>query len=114
LGPDRLGHHPEPPILVRRPAGAATGGEDPLLHSPQVRFDHGPRVHRPLLFVRYGSSSDLTARETGSRAMADISPFRAYRYDLGRVGALSEVVAPPYDVIDPALQEKLYAKSPNT
>src|SRR5438128_1224024 len=45
--------------------------------------------------------------------MADISPFRAFRYDLGRVGALSEVVAPPYDVIDPALQEKLYAKSPN-
>jgi uncharacterized protein (DUF1015 family) len=45
--------------------------------------------------------------------MADISPFRAYRYDLGRVGALGDVVAPPYDVIDPALQEKLYTKSPN-
>jgi len=45
--------------------------------------------------------------------MADISPFRAYRYDLGRVGALGDVVAPPYDVIDPALQEQLYAKSPN-
>jgi uncharacterized protein (DUF1015 family) len=45
--------------------------------------------------------------------MADIRAFRAYRYDLGRVGALSDVVAPPYDVIDPALQEALYARSPH-
>ena len=40
--------------------------------------------------------------------MAEIRAFRAYRYDLGRVGALSDVVAPPYDVIDPALQQALY------
>src|SRR5262245_7625055 len=45
--------------------------------------------------------------------MADIRAFRAYRYDLGRVGALSDVVAPPYDVIDPALQQALYDKSPH-
>jgi uncharacterized protein (DUF1015 family) len=44
--------------------------------------------------------------------MADIRAFRAYRYDLGRVGNLSEVVAPPYDVIDPALQQALYTRSP--
>ena len=44
--------------------------------------------------------------------MADIRPFRGFRYDLGTVGALSDVVAPPYDVIDPALQQKLYAASP--
>src|SRR5262245_25746023 len=44
--------------------------------------------------------------------MADIRAFRAYRYDLGRVGALADVVAPPYDVIDPALQDALYARSP--
>ena len=35
--------------------------------------------------------------------MADIRAFRGFRYDLGRVGTLSDVVAPPYDVIDPAL-----------
>jgi uncharacterized protein (DUF1015 family) len=29
-----------------------------------------------------------------------------------RVGALSDVVAPPYDVIDPALQDRLYQASP--
>jgi uncharacterized protein (DUF1015 family) len=44
--------------------------------------------------------------------MADIRAFRGFRYDLGRAGALSDVVAPPYDVIDPALQQKLYDRSP--
>ncbi len=44
--------------------------------------------------------------------MADIRAFRAYRYDLGRVGALGDVTAPPYDVIDPALQQALYDRSP--
>ena len=34
------------------------------------------------------------------------------RYDLGHVGSLSDVVAPPYDVIDPDLQEQLYRKHP--
>ncbi|HEY7327678.1 MAG TPA: DUF1015 domain-containing protein [Gemmataceae bacterium] len=44
--------------------------------------------------------------------MADIRAFRAFRYDLGRVGNLSDVIAPPYDVIDPSLQQGLYDKSP--
>jgi uncharacterized protein (DUF1015 family) len=44
--------------------------------------------------------------------MADLRAFRAYRYDLGRVGALGDVIAPPYDVIDPALQQALYDRSP--
>jgi uncharacterized protein (DUF1015 family) len=43
--------------------------------------------------------------------MADIRAFRGFRYDLGRVGALSDVVAPPYDVIDGQLQQKLYSAS---
>jgi len=45
--------------------------------------------------------------------MADVQAFRAYRYDLARVGNLSDVIAPPYDVIDPALQDALYQKSPH-
>jgi uncharacterized protein (DUF1015 family) len=45
--------------------------------------------------------------------MADIRAFRAHRYDLGRVGALSDVIAPPYDVIDPTLQQALYDRSPH-
>src|SRR5262245_24390468 len=44
--------------------------------------------------------------------MADIRAFRAYRYDLGRVGTLADVIAPPYDVIDAALQNALYERSP--
>jgi uncharacterized protein (DUF1015 family) len=44
--------------------------------------------------------------------MADIRAFRGFRYDLGRAGALSDLVAPPYDVIDSSLQQTLYDKSP--
>ncbi len=44
--------------------------------------------------------------------MPDIRPFRGVRYDLTRVGALSDVAAPPYDVIGPELQDRLYKTSP--
>jgi uncharacterized protein (DUF1015 family) len=44
--------------------------------------------------------------------MADIRAFRAFRYEMGRVGSLGDVIAPPYDVIDPALQQTLYDRSP--
>src|SRR5271165_5919308 len=44
--------------------------------------------------------------------MPDVRPFRGVRYDVARVGALSDVVAPPYDVIGPTLQDRLYDSSP--
>lgn len=44
--------------------------------------------------------------------MPEIHAFRGLRYDMGHVGSLSDVVAPPYDVIDPALQDELYKKHP--
>jgi uncharacterized protein (DUF1015 family) len=44
--------------------------------------------------------------------MPDIRPFRGIRYDMAQVGAMSDVVAPPYDVIDSALQDHLYNASP--
>jgi uncharacterized protein (DUF1015 family) len=44
--------------------------------------------------------------------MPDIQAFRGLRYDLGHVGSLSDVVAPPYDVIGPELQDQLYKKHP--
>ncbi len=44
--------------------------------------------------------------------MPEIHAFRGLRYDLGHVGALSDVIAPPYDVIDPELQKTLYEKHP--
>lgn len=43
--------------------------------------------------------------------MADIRPFRALRYDLGKVTA-AQVVTQPYDKITPAMQERYYAASP--
>lgn len=45
--------------------------------------------------------------------MAIIEAFPGIRYDLGRVGTLSDVIAPPYDVIDDALQAKLLSQHPN-
>lgn len=44
--------------------------------------------------------------------MPDVQAFRGIRYDLGHVGSLSNVIAPPYDVISPDLQTKLYEKHP--
>ena len=44
--------------------------------------------------------------------MADIRAFRGFRYDLGRVGSLSDVVAPPYDVIDPGPPEAPLRRQP--
>ena len=44
--------------------------------------------------------------------MADIQAFRGIRYDLGHVGNLSDVIAPPYDVISPELQDELYKRHP--
>jgi uncharacterized protein (DUF1015 family) len=45
--------------------------------------------------------------------MPEIHAFRGLRYNLGQVGSLSDVIAPPYDVIDPALQDELYKRHPS-
>jgi uncharacterized protein (DUF1015 family) len=45
--------------------------------------------------------------------MADVQAFRALHYDLGVVGSLQSVIAPPYDVIDPAQRAALAARSPH-
>ncbi len=44
--------------------------------------------------------------------MPEIQAFRAIRYNLGHVGRLSDVVAPPYDIISPDMQNELYRKHP--
>lgn len=44
--------------------------------------------------------------------MPDVRPFHGVRYDVAQVGSLSDQVAPPYDVIDAALQDRLYKASP--
>ncbi len=40
--------------------------------------------------------------------MAEFIPFRGFRYG----GALSDLICPPYDVIDDVAHERLYARSP--
>lgn len=44
--------------------------------------------------------------------MPKIQAFRGLRYNLAQVGSLSNVVAPPYDVVDDQLQQQLYGNSP--
>jgi uncharacterized protein (DUF1015 family) len=44
--------------------------------------------------------------------MADVQPLRALHYDLAKVGSLTDVAAPPYDVIDPEQRAQLAAQSP--
>lgn len=45
--------------------------------------------------------------------MATIRPFKGITYNVDRVGDLSEVSCPPYDVISPEQQSELYARHPN-
>ena len=44
--------------------------------------------------------------------MAEIQPLRTLRYDPDCVGSLEAVIAPPYDVIDNELRNRLLAQSP--
>jgi uncharacterized protein (DUF1015 family) len=46
------------------------------------------------------------------RIMVRVIPFQGLRYDLERVGSLSDVTAPPYDVITQEDQAALYAQHP--
>jgi uncharacterized protein (DUF1015 family) len=45
--------------------------------------------------------------------MADLVPFRGVRYRGDDRGDISNVIAPPYDVISAAQQDALYARSPH-
>jgi uncharacterized protein (DUF1015 family) len=44
--------------------------------------------------------------------MVDVVPFNGLRYNEDKSGPLSELIAPPYDVIRLNLQEELYARNP--
>ena len=44
--------------------------------------------------------------------MADVRPFRGFRYNLERIGGLSLVICPPHDEIPPEAQHRYYLKSP--
>ena len=44
--------------------------------------------------------------------MAEVQPLQTLRYEPSVVGALDDVIAPPYDVIDAELRAELVARSP--
>ena len=44
--------------------------------------------------------------------MPNVRPFRALRYDPASIGDLGAVMAPPYDVVDPAVRSRLVARHP--
>lgn len=44
--------------------------------------------------------------------MAQIIPFRGYRYDLTKIGEATSVVSPPYDRVYPDVQDACYARHP--
>jgi len=44
--------------------------------------------------------------------MADVRAFPALHYDLGAIADLGDVLAPPYDVIDPEARAAMLARSP--
>ncbi len=44
--------------------------------------------------------------------MANVKPFSALRYDTAKIGSLSDVTAPPYDIISPEEQDK-YCENPH-
>lgn len=45
--------------------------------------------------------------------MAKIIPFKGLRYNMDKVGDMSKVTIPPYDIISPEEQEKFYQAHPN-
>jgi len=45
--------------------------------------------------------------------MADVLPLRALHFDPATAGDLQDLVAPPYDVIDPAQREQLAGRAPH-
>lgn len=53
-----------------------------------------------------------TQADPKSKLIFNCQPFRAWRYNTQRV-KMSDVIAPPYDVISPEKQQKFYEKSPH-
>jgi uncharacterized protein (DUF1015 family) len=45
--------------------------------------------------------------------MPEVLPFRGVRYASSRASTLSRLIAPPYDVVSPAYQDELAARSPH-
>jgi uncharacterized protein (DUF1015 family) len=84
-----------------------------------MRYQAAPRPETAKSSRRsHLSASAITALPRSRTAasvrprMAEIRPLRALHYDTAVAGALADVVAPPYDVIDAGQRAELLARSP--
>lgn len=57
-----------------------------------------------------GDSDDALSLK-GKDSMAEIKPFRGFRYRLSQAEELAGLVAPPYDMLDGAMVDGLYARN---
>jgi uncharacterized protein (DUF1015 family) len=74
------------------------------LGEPAVTFGpRGPGCYNDSLFAVFSFSPEAH--------MAEVHPFRAFRYDTKQV-SLDQVLTQPYDKITPAMQDRYYAASP--
>ena len=96
----------KPPEHVAVPAGVG----EPHENRPQAPRQQGAYAPRSPFAINHQPFSPSLVPVNSP--MPDVRPFRGVRYDIAKVGAMSDVVAPPYDVIGPDLQSALYQKSP--
>jgi len=52
-------------------------------------------------------------KDSASPDAPALTPLQGVRYNLDRIGDIADVIAPPYDVIQPAQREQLYSASPH-
>ena len=98
------------PTRRRRYRGARIRTED-LGHPKAARYQAAPRPATAILEL--SGRADAPGRQPlGSAPMADVRPIHATHYDLGVVGSLQKVAAPPYDVIDAGMRAELLERSP--
>jgi uncharacterized protein (DUF1015 family) len=69
-------------------------------------------VTRPALTRGEHSAGDFFQFSGKEEDMAQIIPFHGTLYDPAAVGSIRDVVAPPYDIIDPAGQQALHDRHP--
>ena len=128
-------HHmmvPRVPTCQRGRRYPAPGEHDCLLHDLASR---GPILPRPYISAggrlsRHTDSAQVSLlppwlgrttlwrfiagevpREAKETTMAEVTPFAAIRYDYSKVGGdLSNLIAPPYDVLDQSDKDALLAK----
>jgi uncharacterized protein (DUF1015 family) len=63
-----------------------------------------------IAFVRIDYRNFISAE--GQKASMEIKAFKAHRFNPAVVGEAGKCIAPPYDVINPAQQKKLYEQNP--